>query len=138
MKCKSALRIKESSWLWKCFITLRTFILVTFIKVLPEVGTLTQGFGLWKRAFSEHTFSLSIPRLLPFLSDTDVKQTAVVFLFVGLWFVFSLVQRKRMIREYFSKWPTPVRILIMALLFLVIFRFGGKLSSEDVFMYAGF
>lgn len=45
---KQKLGINEASWGWRAFQTIRTFILVTFIKVLPEVGILSDGFGLWE------------------------------------------------------------------------------------------
>ena len=49
LRWKQALHIQEDRWLWRAFQTLRTFCLVTVIKVLPEVGGLRRGLGLWKQ-----------------------------------------------------------------------------------------
>ena len=47
---KTKLKLKSS--MWKFVQVVRTFILVTFIKVLPEAGGLKAGLGLWKRIFT--------------------------------------------------------------------------------------
>ena len=60
-KWKKGLHINESAWLWRAFQVCRTFLLVTFIKVLPEVGTLADGLGLWKRILTEHSLRGYLP-----------------------------------------------------------------------------
>lgn len=135
---KARLRIKESAWLWRAFQTLRTFVLVTFIKVLPEVGTLSDGLGLWKRIFTNHTLPRSFHGLLPFVSD---QRAFFAMLFgVGLLFITSLLQRKQPVREWLEKHiPYLVRIVIFALLFLATVFFGIPASGNaGGFMYAQF
>ncbi len=136
-KSKAALRINESKWLWRAFQTIRTFLLVTLIKVLPEVGTLSDGLGFIKRIFTNFEIPKSLGELLPFLDATH--KLIVVIFFAGLLFVSSLLQRKKPIRDYFNKIPAPIRIVLLAVLFVCIVIFGipaTKLTGG--FMYAQF
>ncbi len=138
-RCKKALHIRESAWLWRAFQTVRTFLLVTFIKVLPEVGTLKQGFGLWKRIFTEHTLPRSIPQLLPFAPYP--REIAVVVFGIALMFVVSLLQRKESVRVRMERRiPYLLRLLIYAALFFLILYFGIPASggSGEEFLYAQF
>ena len=144
-KMKHGLHINEKTWLWRAFQTVRTFVLVTFIKVLPEVGTLSDGIGLWKQIFTEHTIPTSITTLLPFLEisntlfDNNLPLIfAVVVVLIGILFIFSLLQRKRPVREYFNKIPVPVRLVCLIAEFMLIASIGVMASLEGGFMYAGF
>ena len=136
-KSKSALRIDESQWLWRAFQTIRTFLLVTLIKVLPEVGTLSDGLGLIKRIFTARGIPRSLSALLPFI--TVKSSFAVMLLCVGLIFISSLLQRKKPIRDYFAKVPTALRIVLLALIAMLIILFGiPATKSSEGFMYAQF
>ena len=138
-KWKKALHIRETSWLWRAFQVLRTFLLVTFIKVLPEVGTLGQGFGLWKRIFTEHTIPRSIPQLLPFAPYP--RPLGAVCLGIVLMFVVSLLQRKGSVRARMERRvPYVLRLLVYAFLFFMIIYFGIPASggAREGFLYAQF
>lgn len=144
-KIKTALHINERKWLWRAFQTIRTFVLVTFIKVLPEVGTLSQGVGLWKRVFSACTI---VPRglgeLLPFIRpneavavDTQYNYYISAGLIVAL-IIVSLLQRKKPVREYFNRTPIVIRVaMVLVLVFFVIYV-GFSADATGGFMYAGF
>ena len=136
-RCKRALHINESAWLWRAFQVLRTFALVTFIKVLPEVGTLSQGLGLWKRIFTG-PLPHSAGELLPFVDSWRVLGAAL--LGVGLMFVVSLLQRRGSVRERMERrLPFFVRILCFVFLFFMIVYFGVPASGGlEGFMYAQF
>lgn len=137
-KWKQFFHINESAWLWRAFQTIRTFILVTFIKVLPEVGTLSQGFGLWKQIFTNHHIPSSFGELLPFVTS----KLELMMILVGLFAVFvtSLIQRKLPIRAWLeAKTNFPVRILIYSILFFLIMYYGVPASGKaGGFMYAQF
>lgn len=142
-KTKQKLRINESSFMWRAFQTVRTFILVTFIKVLPEVGTLSEGLGLWKQIFTEHTIPASVAQLLPFIGD-DLSLWGLLPLFAAvfgtvLMFVTSLMQRKKPVRDYIAKLPLIIKIAIFAILLIMIIYFGIPASGNaGGFMYAQF
>lgn len=139
---KRLFKVKEETWLWRAFQTVRTFILVTFIKVLPEVGTLAAGLGLVTHIFVNHTIPHSLVELFPFLDFTlvtDVISFGLAILGTIAMFVASLLQRKKPVREYFNALPTPIRIIIIALIIILIATFGVKATWEGGgFMYAGF
>lgn len=137
-KTKKLLHINESRWLWRAFQTIRTFVLITFIKVLPEVGTLSQGLGLWKRIFTNHVIPRSTSSLFPFLGDSEIRNVFIVCFLILLMFVMSLLQRKKPIKDYFNKIPLFIRIIILVLLVFVIIAVGVPVSKEGAFLYAGF
>ena len=140
--CRRALHINENAWLWRAFQTLRTFVLVTFIKVLPEVGTLSDGLGLWKRIFTNHEIPGSLRKLLPFLDWSSLftlSHFGMAVLGTVCLFCFSLIQRRRPVRSYTEKWPMPLRAAVLAGLFFLIVSFGIQNTWEGGgFLYAQF
>ena len=137
-KWKKGLHIHEDAWLWRAFQVCRTFLLVTFIKVLPEVGSLRDGLGLWKRILTEHTIPRSLGQLLPFV-DT-YRNLAAALLGICLMFVVSLLQRKGSVRTQMDrKLPYLLRIMVFVALFFLILYFGVPASGGlGDFMYAEF
>ncbi len=135
---KQHLGIRENAFYWRAFTAIRTFVLVTFIKVLPEVGTLRDGLGLWANIFTRPFFPTSLHELLPFV-DSGSKLLAVA---IGtlLIFITSLIQRKRPIRQWLEDHTCYIaRIVIFAALFVVIMLFGyPMLGQSGGFMYAKF
>ena len=136
------LRIPQDSLGWKMFRIVRTFILVTFIKVLPEVGTLSDGLGLWKHVFTSKISFGSVAELLPFVNlyDSEVlMQVAVAVAGIATMFVFSLIQGKRPVRDCFNKIPMPLRAIILAGVVTLIIIFGVRANwGTGGFMYANF
>ena len=137
---KNALHIEEKRWIWRAFQTIRTFVLVTFIKVLPEVGSLEQGFGLWKKIVSDYTVPRSVSALLPFVSFSNNKTD--FFLAAGmtiLLFAFSLIQRRQQVRVIFNKTPRWLRIIILSVAVIVLIAYGVPTTwGGEGFLYANF
>ncbi|MCR4615069.1 MAG: MBOAT family protein [Clostridiales bacterium] len=136
-KVKSALKICDTSRLWQAFQVLRTFVLVTLIKVFPEVGSLSGGLKLWKHIFSNHRIPASLSELLPFVDDISIPFLIVASL-TGFLFIHSLVERKRDFRTLFHKLPFAVRIAALTVLFIIIAYIGIPAASEGGFLYANF
>lgn len=130
------LKLKIKGSIWKLVQVIRTFILVTFIKVLPEVGSLSSGLGLWKRVFTEHTVPRTLKALLPFAGKIPliiITSGTILMLIVGL------IQRKKSIRDILNKIPTVPRIFILALLIsILIFAAFCTNSVGGGFMYEQF
>ncbi len=135
---KKKLKINEHSFAWRAFQTIRTFILVTFIKVLPEVGTLSDGLGLWAHIFTNHTIPTSYRTLLPFV-HSSIPLLIVIF-GTMLIFLTSLIQRRQPIRQWLEDHTNYiVRIAIFAILFILIMQYGYPLVGETGgFMYEQF
>lgn len=136
-KWKEKLGINEGKWIWRAFQTIRTFILITFIKVLPEVGTLRDGLGLWRHIFADHSIPHSVYALFPTLG---AKSIMIVSVSTAMLFLVSLLQRKTDVREWLaSKTALWVRILLFACLLLIVIGFGVPLlDNVKGFMYAQF
>lgn len=133
-RAKTALHIREDAWLWRAFQTVRTFVLITFIKVLPEVGSLRDGLGLWKRIFTEHTLPRSLSELLPFAA----KGTLVAIVIgTALLFVTDLISRRQPLGDWFAKKPAALRFFVLLALVMVTLYFVGAGVSGG-FMYAQF
>ena len=143
-KVKTALRIRESSRLWAAFQTIRTFLLVTFIKVLPEVGTLTDGLRLWKHVFVNHELRFDFRWIVAF-PGSEMGVSYLFFLLAAAgtaaMFAASLLQRKKPVRTYFNELPAAVRIpLVCGLLFvaLTLGTLATFKSGNGGFLYAQF
>ena len=139
---KKACHINEESRLWQAFQTVRTFILVTFIKCLPEVGTLAAGLGLWGRVFTAWSIPHGIGDVVPMFATMDTMHQ---FMFIAaclgtvLMFIVSMFQRKKQIRARLDVLPIPVRACIYAALLVLIISFGVPASWEaGGFLYANF
>lgn len=136
-KTKTALKIRESSRLWQAFQTLRTFVLITFIKVFPEIGTLSDGVGYFRSMVA----NLSIPHspwdALPApMANLDYP---VLLGMIACMFLVSMIQRKQSVRDFLHARPVVIRwgIYIAALLCLILF--GGSVQTlGGGFMYAQF
>jgi len=127
--------VKESGWLWKLFTVARTFALISFIKVLPEVGSLSDGWNLIRSIFVGWFFPLSFEGWFPY--NGDMINLCFMAAMIVLIFVTDLIQRKRPVRDYFNKLPMIVRIALVALAFVVAISFCIRTDSGD-FMYANF
>ena len=135
--CRKAFHIKESAWWWRTFQVLRTFFMITFIKILPEVGGLSAGLALWAQVFTSKVTVNSFNELLPFVDDT--LNLAVMIILTILLFIVSLIQRKEQVRVRFNKLPMPLRVFILALLFIVAIEFGARsVGLNAVFLYENF
>ena len=137
-KTKAALHIREHSFLWKAFQTIRTFVLVTFIKVLPEVGTLKDGFGFWKRILTDHTMPTDFRALVPYCERSMRLGFFFVLCCVALLFAISLLQRKKPVRDYLNRLPYPVAAIVFSVLCIVIFVVGISASISGAFLYEHF
>lgn len=136
-KWKKAWHINENTFVWRAFQVIRTFILVTFIKVLPEVGTLSDGFGLWARIFTEHTIPKTFQELFPFVEKKN--HLIVALALVAVMIVISLIQRKKPFRTVFNRIPMVIRIIILAVLFVVAMEIGWTVNGlSGGFLYAQF
>lgn len=136
-KTKARLHINESSFLWRSFVTLRTFILVTLIKVFPEVGGFTGGVGFWKHCFMNWDLGGVDGRALyPIVSR---QQLMIVGGGALLLLVVSLLQRKGSVRVQLTRVPKFLRLVIFVLIFFLIVGYGIPLSTETGgFLYAQF
>lgn len=137
-KLKSKLKINQESRGWITLQVIRTFILVTFIKVLPEVGTLSDGIGFWKQIFTFHSVPASLAELIPGYSGiSDLLNILMILIGTCLLFIVSMIQRKQKVRDFMESLPRGVRWIVYIALALMILVFGTG-SAKESFMYAQF
>lgn len=129
-------RVREGAFGWRLFQVVRTYLLVCFIKVLPEVGSLGQGLGLCRQAFCSWKLP-SYGELFPY--GMARATLAVILLSTGALLFVSLLQRKGPVRAWFGKAPLPVRAFTLAVLLVLIVYFGVPASGNGGgFLYAQF
>lgn len=136
---KQKLHINESAFWWRLFQVVRTFVLVTLIKVLPEVGGLRKGLGLWKQIFTNHTIPTNMHMLVP-LYNRSYIDTVVIILATVLLLCCSLIQRRQPARAWMQKHiPYPLRLVFFAMLIILAVYIGGAYTGlTGGFMYAEF
>ena len=141
-RVRTALHIREESRLWRAFCILRTFMLVALLEVLPEVGTLGDGFRFWGCILANWRLPQGLAELLPFVYLRNFNKTVGFCVAMGcvlLMLVLSLMQRRRPVRASFNALPVGVQVVALAAMLLLILSFGVQASwGAEGFMYANF
>lgn len=141
IKIKKLLRINDQVFSWKLFQIIRTFLLFSFGLSFFRAPSLSEGFKLWKRAFSVWNpwilFAEPIEQLGLSPQDYRILQYSIlVMLLAGI----VSYQKKESIRELISKQNIVFRWLIYLVLYFVVVIYGkygpGYVASE--FIYKGF
>lgn len=134
---RERLHVGEDTGWFRAFQVIRTFLLVSFIKVLPEAGGLRRGLGLWKRAFTAWSLPHSLGELFPY--GPAKEKLCVAAVAVALLLLTSLMQRKEPVRAKLNRMPLAVRALILGILLFAILYYGVPASgSVGGFLYAQF
>ena len=141
-KGRSVFHVQEHPKIWRLFQVLRTFFLVTLIKVLPEVGSLRDGFGLVGRIFSGPMLVHSLQGLLPFV-EWGVLTRILFFLAACLgtlcMLLHSLAQARGWHARSSGRRARFLRVLRCCILAFLILTFGVQNSwGGGGFLYAQF
>lgn len=136
---KQKLKINEASTLWRAFQIIRTFSLLTLIKILPELGGLRKGLGLWRQIFTNHVIPTSFDMLIP-RASRDYVEFTVLCIGTLLLLIADLIGRKKPARQWFCEHiPYLLRIVLLAALIIITVWIGSPyLKSAGGFMYADF
>ena len=141
-RSREVLRITDGSAFWRVVRILRTFTIVALLEVLPEVGTLADGFDFWRCIFANRWLPSSLAELMPFVYLQNFNKTVGFLAAMGcvlLLFAASLLQRRKPVREYFNALPVWLQVLLLAALVMIIATFGIQASwGAEGFMYANF
>lgn len=136
-KAKKKLHIQEQSFPWRAFVTLRTFFLVTLIKVFPEVGGFRNGVGFWRACFRNWNLSGVEGRAL---YPVETFENLVILALGALAiFAVSLLQRRGSVRDRLARTPRLLRLALFVTLFFIIVYWGIPMSTQTGgFLYAQF
>lgn len=135
-KIKGFLHIKEESTVYKGFSILRTFLLVSLLKVFPGPTSTSGTLGVIKRIFTNFDPVLSYETFFP-----GVRYSHLLFVCFGLIiFLFvSLVQEKTPFRQQLSQKTFVIRWFCYFLLLGSILVMGAfEISMIGGFAYAQF
>lgn len=115
---KEKLHIKNDSKGWQVFSMLRTFWLVSFLKVFPGAGSTAESLDMIKRMVTDIRPLTSWEQIFPGFTTDDY-----IFLAIGLllFFIVSIIQTKGKVRDYIADRPVILRwgIYFMLLCFLL-------------------
>ena len=137
-----AFHVRNSSFFWRLVRVVRTFTIVSLLEVLPEVGTLADGFRYWACIVTNWRMPQSFAEWLPFVHLQNFNKTIGFCAAVGcivLMFIAMLLQRKKPVRDYFNALPVWVQVVSLSALIMLIGTFGIQASwGAEGFMYANF
>lgn len=143
LRMKSIMHIKECSIYYKVFQIIRTFCTFTFLEIVAAVTAMGgSGIKYVVKIFTDHTIPRGLSELFPSAEGLGGQFLIMLMLsFAGLllMLVFSLLQRKKPVRDYFNNIPLLFRIIIMVLTVIIIASAGVQASwGAGAFMYANF
>ncbi len=129
---KEMLHIPQESWWWKLFCILRTFLIVSLMKVFPAADSTSGSFQIIKRILFNFDISLSREAIFPGMQDYILIYIAFGLI---LFFIVSLIQERKMpMRDFLAQRPFAVRWLVYFVLIAGILGFG----AFDSTMVGGF
>lgn len=134
---KEKLHIPQESWWWKLFCILRTFFIVSLMKVFPAADSTWESVQFVKRMVFHFDFSLTKEAILPGME----KYTFIYIVFgLLLFFIVSVIQERKMhVRDLLAQRPFAVRWVIYLVLLAAILSFGAFNSTMvGGFEYAQF
>ena len=132
------LGLSEEKRGWRIFRILRTNLILVFLRILPEVGGLRRGLGLWAQVFRNPV----LPRgwLGWFPGGMSPTQLIVVGFGFLLMMLADGVKCKQPVQEWLDERPIALRFTIYFVLLAVLLLFGcyGPGYDAQDFMYFKF
>lgn len=142
IRIKYIFHINDSKRIYKYFQIIRTFVLVSLIKILPEVGELKDGIKLICHIFTNHQIPKDINHLLEFaFLDISKLWLYVCLVLVLVIFYISANKNRFDVREKINKLNPVVRVVVLSLFIVLAVSLGVSALYEfggGGFMYAGF
>ncbi len=151
-RLKKALRIDPNAAYWRAFTCIRTFILVSYLEVFSDVGTLKDGVGYILSSLTNTWAVRSLSDIVPYVnlgSPGEMHNLLVVIAgFAGVLAVSirnEMLKKKdpgsdRDVRDDIIKLPILLQSVMLAGIFMLIVLIGvqSAVSNAGGFMYANF
>ena len=124
---------------YKLFLRIRTFIIFMFGLSFFRAESLSDGFKMWKLAFSAFNPWIFFDESLYNLG-LDRKEWGILLIGVILLFIVSYISQKENVRDYLKKQNFVFRLIIFAVLFIMCISWGYYGMSFDAtdFIYGRF
>lgn len=133
-KMKQFFHIKEDRSWWRRFSILRTFLLVSLLKVFPGASHTKASLSILKRIFTDFSPSLSFEAWFPEMTVQGVWFS--LYGLILLWIV-SFIQEKHPVRPWFAEKPLVIRWICYLLLLGSVLTMGAfTISMVGGFAYA--
>lgn len=133
-KGKEFFRVNEKSSGWQLFCILRTFLLVSVLKVFPGSVSTSALFGMIGKFFTDIRLPVGWEELFPGLTTENVIFLAMALV---LLFVIDFFAEKGDIQKYFADRPFVLRWLCYGFLLIFILCMGSfGLDMKGGFAYA--
>lgn len=134
---KEKLHIPQEAWWWKLFCILRTFVIVSLMKVFPAADNTWDSMRFIKKMIFHFDISFSKAAIFP-----GMENYTLIYIAFGLilFLIVSLIQENKMpMRDFLAKRPFVVRWAIYFILIAGILCFGAFNSTMvGGFEYAQF
>jgi len=124
---------------YRLFLRLRTFIFFIFGLSFFRAESLSAGFDMWKRAFSQFNIWIFFDKSLYNLG-LDRTEWGILIFGLVLLFVVSFISQKKDFRDYLKEQNFLFRIIIFSVLFIMIICYGyyGVSFNAADFIYGRF
>ncbi len=133
---KAKLHIREDGGLWQVFCMIRTFLIVSLLKVFPGAGSTIGSLRIFKKIFFD--FHPALDYTLWFM---DMESYRLIYAAIGLvlFLIVSILQTKGKVRDFLAAKPVVVRWAVYLFL-LSLIMFMGAFDSTAIggFEYAQF
>ena len=118
---KEKLHIKEENKLWNAFQMIRTFLIISLLKVFPLAGSTMDSLRMFAKIFTDFRIEFSVTACFPQLQTTDFFAVGIGLI---IFFIVSVIQEKGPVHEKLNPKPFVVRWAIYLALLLMIVSFG--------------
>lgn len=135
-KAKSFLRISGEAWWWKGVQLVRTFFLISLLKIFPAGGTTGESLGILTRMVTHFSPSLSYEVWFP-----GADWYTLSYIGIGLVFFLgkSILETKLSAGVWLAARPAPVRFAVYGALFFAFLGMGAfETTVVGGFEYAQF
>jgi alginate O-acetyltransferase complex protein AlgI len=136
-KWKAALHIDDSSFGWKVWCIIRTFLIMVYGKTLTRAGSVHEAFSMMKKTLT--MFASSGSGLLDL--GLGGREIVMLILSIAVLFTVSVLRERGMnIRESLDRGPLPRRWALTLGLLAVVLVFGvyGEGYSASSFVYRNY
>lgn len=118
---KGKLHIQNDNKLWRAFQMVRTFLIISMLKVFPMAASTKGSFGLIKKIFTDFHVDFSRAAMFPELVGNDFIAIAIGLV---IFFYVSVRQEQGPMHERINKHCFAVRWIMYLALLLLIVTFG--------------
>jgi D-alanyl-lipoteichoic acid acyltransferase DltB (MBOAT superfamily) len=132
------LRLGDDKRSWQLFRILRTNLLLVFLRILPELGGLRDGLGLWAQVFRSPTLPQGWEGWFP--GGASPVQMLVVGFGFALMLAADGIKCRQPVQDWLDKRPLGLRFALYFVLLALILIFGCYGPGYDArdFMYFKF